>query len=148
LRQPFDLRLGTLRRLPKPRIDLVTGDTNGQIDVFLRDRGALPQYVSYCFGDGFGGSCPCANESDYGNQEGCKHALGYGAKLTAEGVADTTADTFVLVGLQLTNSAALYFQGTTDLSGGNGIPFGDGLLCIGGTIIRLGVKFSVLGTSR
>ena len=128
--------------------DLVPGDTNNQLDAFQRDRGALPQYVSYCFGDGFSSSCPCANECQYGLQEGCKHALGYGGKLTAEGLADTTNDSFVLVGSQLTNSAALYFQGTSDVNGGNGIPFGDGLLCIGGTIIRLGVKFAVLGTSR
>lgn len=128
--------------------DLVLGDLNGQSDVFLRDRGAQPTYVSYCFGDGFGASCPCGNESAYGFQEGCRFALGYGGKLTATGQADVITDTFVLQGTQMSNSACLYFQGTTMVNNGQGVVFGDGLLCVGGTIVRLGVKFNVLGASR
>lgn len=128
--------------------DLVLGDTNGSVDVFQRDRGALPQYLSYCFGDGFSSSCPCANESDYGLQEGCKYAQGYGGKLTATGNPDVVNDTFVLRGSQLGSSACQYFQGTTTLNNGLGIPFGDGLLCVGSTIVRLAVKLNVAGVSQ
>jgi hypothetical protein len=33
----------------------------------------------------------------------------------------------------------LFFQGTA--SGGAGVPFGDGLLCLGGAFVRMGVVF-------
>jgi hypothetical protein len=33
------------------------------------------------------------------------------------------------------------------MNGGAGMVFGDGLLCVDGTLIRLGVKFNVLGKS-
>jgi hypothetical protein len=43
---------------------------------------------------------------------------------------------------------SLYFQGSAQASAGAGISFGDGKLCVGGTIIRLGVKFNTgTGTS-
>jgi hypothetical protein len=45
------------------------------------------------------------------------------------------------------SSSALYFQGTSQLGGGAGSVFGDGLRCVGGTIIRLGTKNNVAGTS-
>jgi hypothetical protein len=35
----------------------------------------------------------------------------------------------------------LFFQGTGQYGGGAGITFGDGLLCAGGTITRMGVVF-------
>ena len=45
------------------------------------------------------------------------------------------------------NSSALYFQGTTQLYGGLGVVFGDGLRCAGGTVIRLGTVTNVAGSS-
>jgi hypothetical protein len=41
------------------------------------------------------------------------------------------------------NSNALYFQGTTQIAAA----FGDGLRCAGGTVVRLGTKTNVAGTS-
>lgn len=128
--------------------DIVAGDTNSARDTFIRFRGPLPVYTSYCFGDGLGSACPCANESLYGNQEGCKGSQGYGGKLTAMGSADVITDTFVLRGSQLGTSACLYFQGTTTMNNGLGIAFGDGLLCAGGEIVRLAVKFNIAGVSQ
>ena len=46
------------------------------------------------------------------------------------------------------NGNALYFQGTTQQSAGLGAPFGDGLRCAGGTIVRLGTKTNVAGASQ
>jgi hypothetical protein len=46
------------------------------------------------------------------------------------------------------DSSALYFQGSAQVAGGNGATFGDGLRCAGGTIIRLGTKTNVGGTSQ
>jgi hypothetical protein len=45
------------------------------------------------------------------------------------------------------NSSALYFQGTAQTAAGAGVQFGDGLRCVGGTIVRLGTKTNVNGTS-
>ena len=103
----------------------------------------------FCFGDGTGLACPCANDSVPGNNEGCLHSLGTGGKLTATGVASLAGDTIVLNGTLMPNSSALYFQGTI-LAGtpaGNGTSFGDGKRCAGGGTIRLGTKTNVAGAS-
>jgi hypothetical protein len=34
----------------------------------------------------------------------------------------------------------LFFQGHNAIAGGNGVPFGDGLRCAGGSVVRLGVE--------
>jgi hypothetical protein len=46
------------------------------------------------------------------------------------------------------NGDALYLQGTNSMSGGAGEPFGDGLSCVGGTLIRLGSSTNVAGASQ
>jgi hypothetical protein len=45
------------------------------------------------------------------------------------------------------NSSALYFQGTAQAGSGAGTAFGDGLRCAAGSVIRLGTKNNVAGTS-
>ena len=70
-----------------------------------------------------------------------------GGHLAGAGGASLAADTFVLTGSLLPNSSALYFQGTQRLNGGNGSVFGDGLRCVGGSIIRLGTKVNSGGAS-
>jgi Tol biopolymer transport system component len=126
--------------------NLVTGDTNLMYDVFLRDRGAEPA-VPFCFGDGTGLACPCANSGAPGR--GCANSIdASGARLAATGTARVSADTFVLLGSGMPNSTALYFQGTSQLNGGTGAMFGDGLRCAGGTVIRLGTRLNAGGASR
>jgi hypothetical protein len=44
------------------------------------------------------------------------------------------------VGTGVSNSSALYFQGTSAVSGGAGAVFGDGLRCVGGAVHRLGTR--------
>jgi len=41
----------------------------------------------------------------------------------------------------------LFFQGTSPLGGGLGSAFGDGLLCAGETIVRLGIVFPSGGSA-
>ena len=41
----------------------------------------------------------------------------------------------------------LFFQGTSLFGGGSGVTFGDGLLCAGGAITRLGVVFPTGGSA-
>jgi hypothetical protein len=99
--------------------------------------------MPYCFGDGTGIACPCANNGAAGN--GCANSVNAGgANLTASGVATVGADTVLLSGSGMPlNVSALYFQGTAQL----GVAFGDGLRCVGGTIIRLGTKANSGGAS-
>jgi hypothetical protein len=104
--------------------------------------------VGYCFGDGGGTACPCGNNAPAGTDSGCLHSNGIGGKVVATGAASLTHDSVVLYGSQMLNSSALYFQGTTQVGGGAGGVFGDGLRCAGGTVNRLGVKANVSGSSK
>jgi hypothetical protein len=104
--------------------------------------------VEFCFGDGASALCPCANTSDPEQHAGCANSLGLGARLVDEGASSLAADTLVLAGSQMPDGDALYFQGTSSISAGAGEPFGDGLSCVGGTLIRLGSSTNVAGASR
>jgi hypothetical protein len=57
-------------------------------------------------------------------------------------------DTVVLAGDGMPDSSALYFQGTNAQGAGAGVPFGDGLRCAGGSIVRLGTKLNAAGASQ
>ncbi len=103
-------------------------------------RVELSAGTSFCAGDDLGTACPCANPSPVGDNTGCLNSLGLGGRLRATGTASIASDSVVLEGSQMPNSSALYFQGTSQQSGGNGVTFGDGLRCAGGTIVRLGTK--------
>ncbi len=100
----------------------------------------------FCSGDGSGTACPCGNFGVAGN--GCANSLNAsGARLFGAGAASLSADTLSFVGSSMPNSSALYFQGTTQTSGGAGSVFGDGLRCAGGTVMRLGTKTNIAGSS-
>jgi hypothetical protein len=101
----------------------------------------------YCFGDGSGTACPCGNTGAAGN--GCASSVNVnGGNLTATGAASIASDTLVLLGSGMPNAAALYFQGTIQSGGGNGVMFGDGLRCVSGTVIRFDNKINVGGASQ
>jgi hypothetical protein len=105
-----------------------------------------PPANAYCFGDGTGTACPCGNNGAVGN--GCASSVNpAGGNLAATGAASIANDTFSLNGSGMPNSSALYFQGTTQTAGGAGTAFGDGLRCASGSIIRLGTKTNVGGSS-
>lgn len=110
--------------------------------------GPEPLIALFCFGDGSGTSCPCGNASTSGSNDGCLNSLGLGARLRTSGVARIGADTLTLIGTQMPNSSALYFQGTNRSGGGAGVVFNDGLRCAGGTVIRLGTKLNATGASQ
>ncbi|MFO1011229.1 MAG: hypothetical protein U1F29_14285 [Planctomycetota bacterium] len=94
------------------------------------------QGVPFCFGDGSAAACPCANASGVLEQAGCRNSLGVAATLRDEGVASLAGDTLTLR-TQRTNatSPTSFVQATQPLVGG--AVFGDGLLCLGGTLVRL-----------
>lgn len=115
---------------------VLTGNVDAAV---LVDLG--PSSTSFCFGDGTGTACPCANSGASGR--GCANStFASGTVLTSSGVAGASAGTDSLV-LTATDvpGPGLFFQGDGQFAGGFGIAFGDGLLCAGGAIIRLGVVF-------
>src|SRR5205085_4696078 len=84
-------------------------------------------------------ACPCGNNGANGG--GCANSIIMaGAQLVGSGAAIVSSDTFLLTGTGMPNSSALYFQGTTQVNGGLGTVFGDGLRCAGGSIVRLALK--------
>ncbi len=102
--------------------------------------------TTFCSGDGTGTACPCGNSGTSGN--GCASSVSAtGAHLAASGSPSISNDTLSLTGSSMPNSSALYFQGTSQTSGGSGAVFGDGLRCAGGTVVRLGTKTNAAGSS-
>ena len=106
-----------------------------------------PSATPFCFGDGTGTACPCANTGGAGR--GCANSIQpAGGQLAGGGNVSVGNDSLVLTGSGIPNGPGLYFQGTTQLGGGNGVLFGDGLRCTGGTVIRLGVISAASNTSQ
>jgi hypothetical protein len=101
----------------------------------------------FCFGDGSGTACPCGNAGAAGR--GCANSVEpSGATLAAGGVASLSGDTLLLSGFGMPNGPCLYAQGTTQQNGGAGALFGDGLLCVGGSLVRLKTTLNVAGDSQ
>jgi len=100
--------------------------------------------AGFCSGDpATGAPCPCGNPSDGSLPgAGCDNGVfASGALLIGSGVASVTGDTLVLQSVhQEPDNSGLYFQGTADLT--PGLPWGDGLRCTGGEIVRLQVRFA------
>lgn len=106
---------------------------------------ATPLGAAFCSADGTSTPCPCGNDSSAGR--GCGNSLGAGARLTSSGVASVANDSFVLEVSPVPNSSVLFFQGTAQVNGGDGVVFGDGLRCAGGTVQRLGTKTAAANTA-
>ncbi len=96
----------------------------------------------YCSGDGSGVTCPCNNEGIFGR--GCANVVfPTGARLAATGVPSVSGDTLVLRAISMSGAQSWYFQATERAAH----PFGYGILCLGATLIRVGQRPLVNGTS-
>jgi hypothetical protein len=105
----------------------------------------------FCFGDGsLVTPCPCGNNGSIGY--GCANSVqSSGALLVATGWSqldpDTGTEDVVLHGSAMPATAtSVYLKGNN--SSANGIVFGDGVRCVSGALIRLGVKVCVNGSSQ
>lgn len=87
-------------------------------------------------------NAPCGNAGVLGS--GCANsASASGASLFASGSPSAASSSLVLHATSLPPSKpGLFFQGTTQVGGGAGAPFGDGLRCAGGSVTRLQVRIS------
>lgn len=104
--------------------------------------------TSFCTGDGLDPSvttgCPCGNTGAAGR--GCAWSAG-GASGALEVSGRIDPDTLVLLGSQMpTTSTAIYLKGDAVASGG--IVFGDGVRCVDGNLIRMGIVQNNSGASQ
>jgi Tol biopolymer transport system component len=122
--------------------DVVHSDANDVGDIVVS---ACPVGTAFCSGDGSATACPCGPGA---LGAGCPNSHSSGGVLTAAGGAHTLNDTLTLVASNLPpNTLCIFLQGSTQLSGGQGAPFGDGLRCIGGTILRFGTRPTTAGVA-
>ena len=99
--------------------------------------------VPFCFGDGAPIVCGCGNPGVAGN--GCANSvIAAGANLAAAGAASLGADTVGLTASGMSGGTCIFLQGTTQVAP---IAFGDGMRCVGGTLVRLSVKAIVGGAA-
>ena len=119
--------------------NLVSGDTNGWEDVFIRDRNEMG-FTSLC-DPGVGGviACPCGNPPS-GSGRGCDNSAATGgASLSATGVAYLSMDSLVFTtSAEKPTATSIVLQGTA--SPVSGLVYGQGVRCVGGTLKRLFTK--------
>ena len=99
-----------------------------------------PQPISFCFGDGTGGLCPCSNFGTAGR--GCQNSAGTGgAFLVASGTTIPDAVTLTASG-ELATALTIFLQGDAASAPQ---AFGDGVRCMAGTLKRLFTKSAIGG---
>jgi Tol biopolymer transport system component len=125
--------------------DLVPGDTNGEVDIFIHDRFAAG-FATLC-DPGIDNviACPCGNPPS-GAGRGCDNSsLTGGATLTASGIAYLSIDSLVFTTSdERPTATSLLLQGDSMLP--TGLVFGQGVRCVGGTMKRLYVKIALNGS--
>ncbi len=138
------------------QIAFVAGYTRGSLggpyqgggsDAWVARYDLPPPPIGVTFCTGTSTACPCGNAGATGH--GCENSIfPEGGLLQANGVPSVIVDSVVLSGSHMPNAAALYVQGTNQQGGGQGVAFGDGLRCAGGSILRIGTKFNAAGASH
>ena len=94
-----------------------------------------------CLGDGSAAACPCSNPGGLG--QGCANSAGAGGLLSGLGSASLAANDLGFWADQLPASTpAVLFAGITNVSGGNGLPFGAGRRCAGRELRRVGLRMT------
>ncbi len=115
-----------------------TGNAAHGIVVLQRDFS-----VTSCDGAGTTAACPCGVSGQVGR--GCPNSvIALGGVLDTSGIPDVSADTLVFTAASLpTTTTGLLFQGTAAVAPST--VFGDGLLCVGGTVVRMSIKTASAG---
>lgn len=122
------------------------GTFNGgfEFDALTLSSGGPSPVVGVPYCDGAGGICPCGNDNDGSlGVAGCANGFAAsGSSLRGMGTNSVSAGDLVLEAEGMVPSQpGLLFQGNNAINSGNGNPFGDGLRCAGGGVVRLQVIF-------
>jgi hypothetical protein len=120
--------------------------SDGDADLYVGGYGIAEWHgcgtTAFCFGDGSAATCPCANNGQVGH--GCDNSVASGgAVLTAHGTTSPDTLTFTQTG-ELSSSLSIFLQGNVEL--GAPAMFGDGLRCVGGSLLRLYAKGASSGS--
>ena len=105
----------------------------------------VPNFASFCFGDGLGRACKCGNDDAMNpGTGGCLNSAGTGAVLATNGDTSVTSNSlsFSVTG-GVPTALAVLGSGDNALGGGIGIlglPESDGLRCVGGNFLRHGSR--------
>lgn len=99
--------------------------------------------ATFCAGDGSGGGCPCSNAGAAGHGCASPFALN-GVLLAGSGDASVSQDTLTLTLTDLPHATMLVLM-QADGGSAAGKPFGAGLRCVTGTMLR--IKTFAAGTS-
>ena len=122
--------------------DQLAGQPAGRIAA-LRPTGAVGcsfgAGASICAGDGRDVACPCGNAGAVGR--GCRGKQGTGARLYGVREPERTAVRMFVDGLPAA-TAGVVLRSRTRSAAAGGFPFGDGLMCIAGTLQRVGAGIS------
>jgi len=128
--------------------NLLPPQTPEQIAAYASLRAALDNLLSpqtsstFCFGSGVFADCPCGNNNDgslYCGRAGCANSYSSaGTALVALGEASVSQDHLYLRTFGAPPRAfGVFLQFDSLLNGGFGLPFSDGLSCVGGMAFRL-----------
>jgi hypothetical protein len=105
-----------------------------------RWKGCHGPGVLYCGGDGEAAPCPCINSG--ASEHGCDNSAATGGALLSSS-GTTNPDTLVLhTSGELPNALSIFLQGSQSIAA---TPFGDGLRCAGGQLLRLYVVHVTAG---
>jgi hypothetical protein len=111
----------------------------------IDNTGSTGPGTPVCFGS-TNGDCPCLNGGGAG--AGCANGTGAGGSMIATGTARNTGPgntlEFSIAGV--INNNGLLFSGVNTIGGGSGTPFGDGIRCCGGSVVRIEI-FNPPGTT-
>ena len=101
-------------------------------------------YTPFCFGDGTSVAlCPCSNPGATGR--GCNNSAATGGALLAA-TGNTVPDTIVLHATgELSNAFTVFVQ--SDASAATPVTFGDGISCLAGNVLKIGVKRASSGSA-
>jgi hypothetical protein len=97
------------------------------------DNPRIAEQVGFDFCSGPALPCPCGNAGQA--LQGCMNSTGFGAELHATGTDSASADDLCFKTITLPpGTSAILLQGSATTN----TPFGDGVRCVGGTLLRLG----------
>jgi Tol biopolymer transport system component len=125
--------------------NLVVGDTNVADDSFIRDRQATGLTLLCEPGTNGAILCPCSNPPS-GSERGCDNSSATGgASLSASGIAYLSMDSVVFTTIGEPPAAlSVVVEGNAVLT--NGVIYGQGVRCVGGTLERLFTRMASGGS--